>query len=305
MNINVIMDVSIKKKNNHTGANSSHSDAFTETEDKHVLNKLDILMLNNGWNDKNEKLIIEIAYNSGIYKRLHKQSSQYYKSINKIINLSLLILSIFLTTDSILDLLRDDILELVQKIIVFTVTLLSLINNFLKYGELSEQHLQASNKFNTIYNNIRNTMCIYRKDRYNASKYIKGVLKDYDQLEIESPDIPQLFITLIERKINSDVKYENINMPTDPFAEIDVVTEDEEHGNLVQMKSIKKKKNDTTSNRKFKINNMQNISEIYDCVKIDGEISENDNITMIDLQNHRKNALDLETQYEFNRFMQQ
>lgn len=299
------MDVSIKKKNNHTGANSSHSDAFTETEDKHVLNKLDILMLNNGWNDKNEKLIIEIAYNSGIYKRLHKQSSQYYKSINKIINLSLLILSIFLTTDSILDLLRDDILELVQKIIVFTVTLLSLINNFLKYGELSEQHLQASNKFNTIYNNIRNTMCIYRKDRYNASKYIKGVLKDYDQLEIESPDIPQLFITLIERKINSDVKYENINMPTDPFAEIDVVTEDEEHGNLVQMKSIKKKKNDTTSNRKFKINNMQNISEIYDCVKIDGEISENDNITMIDLQNHRKNALDLETQYEFNRFMQQ
>ena len=109
-------------------------------------------MLNNGWNDKNEKLIVGIGYNCGIYKQLHEQSSRYYKKFNKGINLSLLIFSIFLTTDSIINLLKDDTLIIIQKVIIFIIAIISIINNFLKYGELSEQHLQAANSFNIIYN---------------------------------------------------------------------------------------------------------------------------------------------------------
>ena len=224
------MDVSIKKK---SSTPTESSDAAIETDNNsNIVNKLDILVFNNGWNDKNEKLMVGIGYNCGIYKQLHEQSCKYYKKINKGINLSLLILSIFLTTDSIINLLKDDVLIVIQKIIIFIVAIISIINNFLKYGELSEQHLQAANSFNIIYNDIRNMMCVYRKDRMNAVKYIQQTIKEYDHLEISSPEIPDRLITKMETKIKTDEKYKNVSMPVDQFREIEVIIDKNENDNI-------------------------------------------------------------------------
>jgi len=299
------MDLSIKKKNSQ---NSSHSDVATETDTNHVLNKLEFLALNNGWNDKNEKLIVSIGYNCGIYKQLHEQSSRFYKKLNKIINLSLLVFSVFLTTDSVINLLKDDILLIVQKIIIFIVAIISIMNNFLKYGELSEQHLQAANTFNLVYNDIRNMMCIYRKDRMNAVKYIQRTLKEYDQLEISSPEIPQRLIKKMETKLKTDdtYKFKDITMPTNQLREIEVIIDKNENpNNSFELNALNVKNTTQDTKNKFKINNMQNLEQIHECFRIDGELSENDNITLSDVQNFRKNALDLQTQYEFNRFMKQ
>jgi hypothetical protein len=299
------MDISIKKKNSQ---NSSHSDVATETDTNHVLNKLEFLALNNGWNDKNEKLIVSIGYNCGIYKQLHEQSSRFYKKLNKIINLSLLVFSVFLTTDSVINLLKDDILLIVQKVIIFIVAIISIMNNFLKYGELSEQHLQAANTFNLVYNDIRNMMCIYRKDRMNAVKYIQRTLKEYDQLEISSPEIPQRLIKRMETKLKTDdtYKFKDITMPTNQLREIEVIIDKNENpNNSFELNALNVKNTTQDTTNKFKINNMQNLEQIHECFRIDGELSENDNITLSDVQNFRKNALDLQTQYEFNRFMKQ
>ena len=287
------MNISHKKKHNfneNSDINSNDSSASLLEKDI-VLNKLNILLFNNGWNDKNEKLIIGIGYNSDIYKKLHKKTASFYKKINKGINLSILILSIFLTTDSIINLLQDDVLLIVQKLVLFIVTIISIINTFLKYGELSEQHLQAANSFSIIYNDIRNLMCIYRKDRMNAVKYIQKIIKEYDSLEISSPEIPSRYIRQMEDKI----KKENITgISINKFREIEVVINNDD------------KDTDNTSNKsknKFKINNMQNLGEIHECFKIDGELSENDHITQTDIENYKKNTIDLQTQYEFNRIM--
>jgi hypothetical protein len=48
---------------------------------------------------------------------------------------------------------------------------------------------------------------------------------------------------------------------------------------------------------------MQNIEQIHECFKIDGELSENDNITIADVEHYKRNGIELQTQYEFNRFM--
>lgn len=287
------MNISHKKKyniNENLDINSDDS-AASFSEKGVVSNKLNILLFNNGWNDKNEKLIIGIGYNSDVYKKLHKKTASFYKKVNKGINLTILILSIFLTTDSIINLLQDDILLIVQKLVLFIVTIISIINTFLKYGELSEQHLQAANSFSIIYNDIRNLMCIYRKDRMNAVKYIQKIIKEYDSLEISSPEIPSRYIKYMEDKI----KKENITgISINKFREIEVVINNDD------------KDTDNTSNKsknKFKINNMQNLGEIHECFKIDGELSENDNITQADIENYKKNTIDLQTQYEFNRIM--
>lgn len=293
------MDISIKKKNSEK---SNYSDIAVET-DSDVLNKLNILVLNNGWNDKNEKLIVSIGYNCGIYKQLHEQSSRFYKKINKIISLSLLILSVFLTFDSILELLRNDffIFNIFEKMISFIIAIISIINNFLKYGELSQQHLQAANSFNLIYNDIRNMMCIYRKDRINAVKYIQQTLKEYDQLEINSPEISSRLLKKMEKRIETDDKYKDFKMPNNLLREIEVIV-DKPDGIQMNTFNIQNKQNKEDSS-KFKINNMQNIQQIHECFRIDGDLSENDNITISELEYYRKNGLDLQTQYEFNRFM--
>lgn len=291
--------MSIKKKNSEK---SNYSDIAVET-DSDVLNKLNILVLNNGWNDKNEKLIVSIGYNCGIYKQLHEQSSRFYKKINKIISLSLLILSVFLTFDSILELLRNDffIFNIFEKMISFIIAIISIINNFLKYGELSQQHLQAANSFNLIYNDIRNMMCIYRKDRINAVKYIQQTLKEYDQLEINSPEISSRLLKKMEKRIETDDKYKDFKMPNNLLREIEVIV-DKPDGIQMNTFNIQNKQNKEDSS-KFKINNMQNIQQIHECFRIDGDLSENDNITISELEYYRKNGLDLQTQYEFNRFM--
>jgi hypothetical protein len=300
------MEMSMKKINSEKLLNS---DIATETDENiHTLNKLDILVFNNGWNDKNEKLIVGIGYNCGIYKQLHDQSSKYYKQCNKIINLTLLILSVFLTTDSIINLLKDDALIIIQKVIIFIIAIISIMNNFLKYSELSEQHLYAANSFNMIYNDIRNMMCIYKKDRMNAVKYIQYTLKEYDHLEIASPEISARFIKTMEHKIKTDDKYKNISMPTDQFREIEVIIDKfdkDTNSENIEMGSFNVQNMNTQNKKspKFKINNMQNIEEIHECFKLDGDLCEGDNITIEDVQNYRKQGLDLQTQYEFNRFM--
>jgi len=327
------MDTTIKKKeksrNHIPDPNSIESSAVNDIVQNHKLNKLDILVLNNGWNDKNEQLIVSLGYNAGIYKQLHDKSAIKYTYYNTILNISLLIFSIFLTTDSILNVLRGDILNIVQKIITFIVTFLSVLTNFLKYEVRSIQHKQAAQSFNIIYNDIRNMMCIYRKDRTNAIRYIQNIIKEYDYLEISSPEISSDLIKQLKQEIDRDDNIKNKNiMPNNTFREIEVFVDKNENNNennknenIFTINDYDSSNTDKDDNRdyskednenqkiikndthKFKINNMQNLEEIHNCFRIDGDLSEKDNITLHDIQQYKNNGLNLQTQYEMTRFM--
>lgn len=246
------------------------------------LNKVDILILNNGWNDKNEKLIVSIGYSSNIYKNLHEKTAIRYNFYDKLINLPLLMLSVFLSTNAIAEFLDTNYI-IIRRLTVFIVTVFSVLNTFLKYAELSTKHSYAAGTFNNVYNDIRNTMCIYRKDRQNAVKYIQTIMKEYDHLEVSSPEIPKSFIKKMRKKTTTQKEYlnENVVMPTDEFQEIQIIVEKDSD--------------------KFKINNTQNLKEIHDCFKIDGELCENDNITFDDIHQSRIKGLNLQTEYQMNR----
>lgn len=304
------MEINIKKKKPDQSSDTIHTE--TNEQDNYMLNKLDILVINNGWNDSNEKIILDIGDNCDTYNKLHKKTYNDYKRKNNVINLSLLILSLFLTTDSILELIKSDVLVIIKKILISIVAVISIINNFFKYGELSQQHLHASNSFSMIYSDIRNIMCTYRKDRMNALKYIQDKLKEYDHLVISSPDIKQKLINSmvpnnklddLEVIIDKDNTYNKKDK--DNRKNKDSKKTDQFNILLNKPTTTAKSNNLNNSNNKFKINNMQNLQQIHDCFKIDGELSEIDNITLADVQNYKKRGLDLQTQYEFNRFMKQ
>ena len=53
-----------------------------------IIHKMDLININNGWNDNNEKIIISIADNCASYKWMHEKCSQYHRLVNSIINIA-------------------------------------------------------------------------------------------------------------------------------------------------------------------------------------------------------------------------
>ena len=50
-----------------------------------VLHKADLMRLNNGWNDKNERIIISVGENAASYKWMHEKCANYHKFIYKLL----------------------------------------------------------------------------------------------------------------------------------------------------------------------------------------------------------------------------
>ena len=172
-------------------------------------------------------------------------------------------------------------------------------------------------------------MCIYRKDRTNAIRYIQNIIKEYDYLEISSPEISSDLIKQLKQEIDRDDNIKNKNiMPNNTFREIEVFVDKNENNNennknenIFTINDYDSSNTDKDDNRdyskednenqkiikndthKFKINNMQNLEEIHNCFRIDGDLSEKDNITLHDIQQYKNNGLNLQTQYEMTRFM--
>lgn len=280
------MDSSFKKKINFQ-TESDKSDRSTAEEH---LNKLDILVLNQGWNPNNEKFIVSIGENASSYKYMHEKVSARYITYDRVIKIFITICTIIVTADYYITLFQTtQVGSIIQTVISTMLAITSLVYNFLNYVELSKDHIHSASSFGILYHDIRNIMCLYRKDRPNAIRYIQHAIKEYDHLEVNGPDVPNWQLVDFEKKF----KDKNISIPdvADRIQKIEIISEP---GN------IKTNVIDTTTT--FKINNSSNLAQIQESFKIDGDLSENDNLTFFDLVK-RKDNLSKQSDYEMNRFM--
>lgn len=285
-----ILKVNRRKRQNSDNIEEISSDKGTSTEDIQ-LDKLDILALNNGWNDKNEKFIVSIGENSASYKYMHEKVSFRYTIYDRIIKIFMTILTVIVMADYYTTISHEnEYIRILQIILSSILAIISLIYNFLSFAELSKDHIHSASSFGIVYHDIRNIMCLYRKDRPNAIKYIQYAIKEYDHLEVNSANIPNWQLIDFEKKF----KDKNISIPdiADRIQKIEIISEP---GNIKSNNVINNKTN-------FTINNTNNLSNIQECFKIDGDLSENDNLTYSDLVK-RKDNLNKQSEYEMNRFM--
>lgn len=252
------------------------------SNERSKLNKIDILVLNNGWNDRNESVIVNIGKNCEKYMTLHNLSSSKYTLYNRIVSVVIIFFNSGLSIQTIFGDSSDKCnnnngLVITQNIFIYIVTLLSVINNFLKFEKFSTKHKYSSIKFSELYHNIQKIMCAYRKDRPNAVKYISDAFKKYDNLIMESPTIPSnimkstgpITISVLDNSITETPCVVNINtIPTIP-----TITQDDSHLNVIQS-----------------------------MFSITGDLCENDNITLSDVQQYaRTHALQRQGNYEMDR----
>lgn len=263
------------------GEGSSNSENFTKQKET-KLSKFDILFFNNGWNDKNETLIVSIGENAASYKLMHEIAASRYSLLNRIIGLIFVILNAILSAQTVfLGRYSECDSTLSQKIIIYTVTIIAIVNNFLDFQTNATLHQNAIKMFSELYHDIQQQMCLYRKDRFSAVKYIQNTMRQYDTLVDTSPNIP--LVVLLEFKLkykNSDISIPDI---ADRIQKIDIITERKPGNKLHTMVDFSK--------------------NLGNCLEIDGDISENDRIELENyLKNESKNA---HVKYEFDRLKMQ
>lgn len=271
-----------------------------------ILHKTNIILLNNGWNDKNEQLIISIGENAASYKWMHERTSDYYKNVSSIFNILLIILAIFLSAETIIppSYIEDNMAIFISKqILTYILTILTILQNFFKYDQLIEKHMNASLQFNELYHDIQKQMCMYRRDRINATIYLSENLKRYDSLVINNPDILKSIIKVFKKTF----KHTNLALPdiADRIQKIEIITEN----NVQNVKNVKTQNVNSTKTEELSSSSSElcnNLSNIYNIFQIHGDISDNDiqNLKQNELNDIKqvfsKNKID----YEYQRFLQ-
>lgn len=285
-------------------------DTYNTHNTNDVLHKTELMKISNGWNDKNENIIISVGENAASYKWMHERCSSYHKVVYKVMSILLIILSTTLTAETIFP--RNDPppltpIEIIRRLIIYLVNLLSVLQTFFKSEEVSEKHLNASGLFSNLYHDIQQQMCMFRRDRINATKYVADCLKTYDSLVINSPDINSFILKKFKTTFqNSDISLPDI---ADKIQKIEIITEDTKNvsKNISNQSIIKHNMNENQEiNKQINKPNCNNLAQIHSAFQIHGDISDRDleNINSIELSELRQKFLKQRLDYEYNRFLQ-
>ncbi len=264
----------------------------TNPDEINLMTKMDMITINNGWNDNNERVIISVGENAASYKWMHDKSAMYYSTIHKILSIILIIFNTGLSAETIVPYDTKDLgIDITRRVFTYIVTVISLLLSFLKYEKLAEKHLNQSSLYSQFYHDIQQQMCMYRKNRQNAIKYTSDKLKGYDSLIMNAPQIPLYVVNLFK----SIFKNTEISIPdiADKIQKIDIITE---------TPSVNKSLG-------FEMDlcpNKSNLNNIHNAFHIPGDITDIDiqKADEIELQNLRKIYLENKGGYEYNRFLQ-
>lgn len=192
---------------------------------KSILDKTSLQSLNRGWNNRNEIFIISIMLSCKNYKLMHDMSSRNYNNIHKIMKIVLIIFSSFLSVlTTYPGTCSDNALTIIQYCVTYIVTLFSILMNFFSYSQLSEKHKSAAADFLKIHHEIQQQMCLFKRDRLVAFRYISRIIKEYDRLIMTSP----LIIPYILKKCKCEIKDSECNI-SDIVREMTTIKMDDIH----------------------------------------------------------------------------
>lgn len=211
---------------NETNESKSTNDDMKKIIDK-IIDKTNNQSLNNGWNKRNELFIISIQLNCQNYKKMHELSAIKYSFIFKIMKIGLIIISTLL---SVLTTYPNDqcgiTMSIIRFFLTYIVTLISILMHFLNYSHLIEGHKNAAYEFLKIHHDIKQQMCLYKRDRYIAFKYISKIIKQYDTLIMTSPIIPQYILNKCKTEIEKCSEDINDIVKTISTVDIDIIDND-------------------------------------------------------------------------------
>lgn len=235
--------------------------------------KIDSLIVNNSWNDKNERLIASIGENAVSYKWLHEKSAMFYNSVNRILQIVIIIFSTGLSAQTFFPGETNEALDISKRVFIYITNVLTITVNYLKLTEMANNHTAAANKFSQLYHDIQQQLCMYRKDRYLATKYIQETFKKYDTLVVSSPDLSPHIVS----KFKNTFKNSNLSMPdiADRLQKIEIITENENSKENIEMSNVNSNITPNINTNTSISGNLKSINKINSLI-IEGDITDED-----------------------------
>ena len=283
----------VESANLNTNDNSNSNNVFT---------KIDLLEINNGWNDNNEKIIVSIGENAASYKWMHDKSAQIYSTLHKVLGFILVMINTGLSAQTLLpENSNIQAIVILRQIFIYIVTFVSVIQNFLKYEELKMKHIEKSSKFSELYHKIQQQMSMYRQNRNNANHLISDTLKEYDSLVVGGPDIHFYALSQFKKIFaKSDFSIPDI---ADKIQRIEIITETpkiEQQKGGFNTKQIQI--NNTLNQRREK--ERSNLNVMKHCFRIHGDITDDDlqKLNDIELQELKRRIGNEKRMYELQRY---
>jgi hypothetical protein len=313
--------------NSGTGIEGKENEGAGNSADNGNLgHKMDLMALTNGWNDKNERIVISIGENAASYKWMHERSASVYKTINQVLSIIMIVFSTGLSAETIIPVANENLaIDVVRRIFTYIITLISVLQNFLKYEQLSEQHMAAAMAHAQLYHEIQQQMCMYRRDRNNATIYVASVLKQYDSLIVKGPEISQRIISQFKNTFkNSDISLPDI---ADRIQKIEIISEPVQmqplsalggiqisgnsngnnngNGNI-NSKTDKNMQIENTAEKRYGRYGFCNLQQIHNAFQIQGDITDHDiqNANSMELRDLRNKFLREKSNFEYNRYLQ-
>ena len=161
------------------------------------------------WTDQTEEVLRTWGDISSCYKWLHDKSYRKYKKKNYNYSIPVIILS---TLTGALNVglsgyVPEEYTKYAQAgigaINIFS-GILTTLQNFFKYAQLSESHFNANQGWGKVQRNISVELTLEKEFRCSADRFMRDCRRDYDRLIEQSPEIPSDVIKLFKEKFRSD-----------------------------------------------------------------------------------------------------
>jgi hypothetical protein len=139
-----------------------------------------ILFINNGWNDNNEKILKNLLITSTDYKWAHTLAMNLNILLYNIFSITLIILSTGLSIE--ISTKNTEQYVMYKNVSIYIMTVLTVVQKFLKLEETSTIHKNALAKHSKLYHEIQQKLSMYRRERGDADSYITRVIRDMDEI---------------------------------------------------------------------------------------------------------------------------
>jgi hypothetical protein len=151
------------------------------------------------WNDNLEKETYNIAYNCNNSKINHIKNSIIYSRIYSMFIILGVLIGPVSSTLSTTDAFSSSTLLIISSFTGYISGIIIAIIKFGKFEQLSILNKNAAMKYNSLENNIKRQLSLYRADRIKPDHYLKWIEIKFEEINSTSPLIHKNFL-----KINNE-----------------------------------------------------------------------------------------------------
>ncbi len=159
------------------------------------------------WHPEQELYLKNLGEQAMAYTWMQEKTASFYSKIDKILSILIILISGAVGTTKFLEPLT--VKDILIGCLGYIVTILGMLNQFIKPLEASQERINIGNKFQDIYYDIKQQLAKPKEERKHPEEYLENITNKFLELYDFSPQINSFVVQQFKTKFNKS----NISMP--------------------------------------------------------------------------------------------